>query len=376
MEKEQSQDLNKLQGHLNEVLDRMEHNSFALRRFQAFEAQMLNITSLSEFINFILNEGKSFFALDELSFCLVDKKADIHYYLHDDGFDIKACSDLIVLESNSLIRSIFGFKLKPYIGNFVDSKCARFFPKPTKEPASVAIIPIVRRNQILGSLNMGSYQSDRFVNDMATDFVEHMVSVISVCLENILNFETLKRTSYIDDLTGVNNRRFLEQRIIEEICQSQRAKTSLACLFFDIDHFKSINDNYGHQAGDYVLSLVANTIKKQLRAHDILARFGGEEFIALLVDVDSDLTREIAERIRMIIESLDIKLGEQQIKVTISIGYTIFIPEENIVRAEDVVPELIKSADTAMYLAKKKGRNRVEIKTFSLYQEQKNITSV
>ncbi len=376
MEKEQSQDLNKLQVHLNEVLDRMEQNSSTLRRFQAFETQMLNITSLSELINFILKEGKSFFALDELSFCLIDKEADIHYYLHDDGFDIKACSDLIVLENNSLIRSIFGFKHKPYIGNYDSSKCARFFPQPTRQPESVAIIPVVRRNQILGSLNMGSYRSDRFVKDMATDFVEHMVSVISVCLENILNFETLKRTSYIDELTGVNNRRFLEQRIIEEICQSQRAKTSLACLFFDIDHFKSINDNYGHQAGDYVLSLVASTIKKQLRAHDVLARFGGEEFIALLVDVDTDLTREIAERIRVIIESLDIKIGEQQIKVTISVGYTIFIPEENMVRAEDVVPELIKSADTAMYLAKKKGRNRVEIKTFSLYQQAKNMTFV
>jgi len=189
-----------------------------------------------------------------------------------------------------------------------------------------------------------------------------MVSVVSVCLENNLNFEMMRRTSLVDTLTGVNNRRFLEQRIGEELDRSQRDKESLACLFLDIDHFKQVNDNYGHQAGDYILTQVASVIKKMLRNNDVLARYGGEEFVALLSNIDQNRALDIAERIRESIKQLTLTFDEQIINVTISIGLSIYLPSYSPkLGAIELSEQLIHSADSALYQAKNSGRDQVVV---------------
>lgn len=106
------------------------------------------------------------------------------------------------------------------MGDYKHSTCADFFKQLKKKPSSVALIPLNFRGKRIGSLNMGSYSSNRFVSSMATDFLEHMISIISLCFENSLNIEMMRRTSFVDTLTGVNNRLFLEQRIEEELDSS------------------------------------------------------------------------------------------------------------------------------------------------------------
>lgn len=218
-----------------------------------------------------------------------------------------------------------------------------------------------RRGKYLGTLNLGSYQADRFSDKMATDFIEHLVSVVSVCLENNINFETIRRTSFIDSLTGVNNRRFFEQRIGEELDRCRRNSDPISCLFLDIDFFKRVNDNQGHQAGDRVLCAVASAIKTQLRSNDVLARYGGEEFVALLSNIGEMMAFEIAERIRKTIQKLIIKLDEGSISVTISIGSSTYFFDPALVPIDkDISSRLINLADSALYKAKRNGRNRVE----------------
>ncbi len=143
--------------------------------------------------------------------------------------------------------------------------------------------------------------------------------------------------------------------------RSHRSRQPLSCLFLDIDFFKRINDNYGHQAGDYVLAQVAAAIKNQLRANDVLARFGGEEFVALLYQSDAKSSDDIAERIRATIAALKIEYLETIIPVTISIGTSTFQPHQGIeIKLAEVAVSLIKTADAALYEAKRNGRNRVE----------------
>lgn len=361
MEEDLNTDLCILQSHLDGMLDRVQHNSNALRRFQAFERRLLNLNSLSELITHILHDGKAFFDLDVISFCLIDQEDRLADSLAEDGFDIKGSNELILLKNKQLLKTTFGFAVKPYIGAYKQAQCSEFFPDVEKKPISVAIIPLIRRGKYLGSLNFGSFQTDRFHGDMATDFIEHMVSVVSICLENNLNFETMRRTSFIDTLTGVNNRRFLEQRLGEEIDRSQRNGESLSCLFLDIDYFKSINDTYGHQAGDHVLMVVAGTIKKLLRNNDVLARYGGEEFVALLSNLDEIMLEVIAERIRSTIQALSIELEGKAVRVTLSIGTSTYAPSMlQACAASDIAARLIEAADSALYQAKHNGRNRVE----------------
>ncbi len=361
LEKDLSMGLVLLESHLDGMLERVHQNSIALKRFQRFEMGLLSLNTLAEMIEYVLSYTQSFFELDHVSFCLIDENAEISRYLVEDRYDYQNRKDLVLLSEKDFYYDRLGLLVKPYLGNYRAELCEQFFYHHDKKPVSVAILPLNRRGRVLGSLNLGSFQEDRFSLGMATDFIEHMISVISICLENNLNFETMRRTTLIDTLTGVNNRFFWEQRIDEELDRSNRTQQPLTCLFLDIDWFKKVNDKYGHQAGDYVLAEVAGTIKRQLRSNDVLARYGGEEFVALLSNIDEVKADEISERIRLAIDQLELDYNGQSIPVTISIGSASYQPDPAFsCTTSDIAEALIKKADSALYLAKEKGRNRVE----------------
>ena len=263
MQDDLSTDLSILESHLDGMLGRIHDNSVTLRRFQLFEKKLLSLNSLSEMVEMVLTDAREFFDLDVISFCLIDEKQELAGYLAEDGYKVSSHPGLVFLQDKELLRTTFGFAMQPFLGAYKSAKCGGFFPNRDKRIASVAIIPLTRRGKYLGSLNLGSLDPSRFVDGMATDFVEHMAAVVSMCLENHLNFEILRRTSLMDTLTGVNNRRFLEQRLGEEIDRSQRSAEPLTCFFLDIDFFKKVNDEYGRQIGDQVLALVARTVREQ-----------------------------------------------------------------------------------------------------------------
>jgi diguanylate cyclase (GGDEF)-like protein len=183
---------------------------------------------------------------------------------------------------------------------------------------------------------------------------------VAICLENATNLERLKRVGLTDSLTGINNRRFFDQRLIEETARAQRTNEPLACLFMDVDHFKAVNDRHGHQLGDQVLREIAGLIREQLRASDVLGRYGGEEFSALLVNANSESAMEIAERIRSVIEKQSFSTPEDQLmSVTISIGVATLSMESADIESEKLSEDLVERADQAVYQAKHNGRNLV-----------------
>lgn len=367
-----------LQSHLESMLDRAKSNSSALRKFQAFEMRLLKLNSLAEMIDLLLEDAKDYFDLDLISLCVVDEKGEIAKFLDEDGYDSRSKKGLILLDCKNKLLSSFGSAVHPYIGAYKNTKYDGFFSDYENKPASMAITPLNRRGKYLGTLNLGSYQADRFADNMATDFVEHLASIVGVCLENNLNFEMIKRTSFIDTLTGINNRRFFEQRIIEELDRCKRNSDPISCLFLDIDFFKAVNDKQGHQAGDKVLYEVANAIKTQLRTNDVLARYGGEEFVVLLSNINQAMAMEIAERVRKTIQSLEIPLDDGSISVTASIGTSTYISAPVSTRNEkDISNKLIKKADAALYKAKRNGRNRVENGGVIIEQSRNdNVTAI
>lgn len=361
MEEDITVELCILQSHLDGMLSRIQHNSLTLKRLQAFEMRLLGLTSLVEMIEFILGETKELFNLDVVSLCLLDANHQITAHLASDNYCYQQRADLLLVDSEALFKMHFDFGERPILGGFRAEKYAPFFDAASQYPSSVILAPLIRRGKYLGSLNLGSHRPDRFIPGMATDFIEHLASVLSVCLENTLNFETMRRTSLVDPLTGVNNRRFLEQRIQEELDRCQRSRKPLSCLFLDIDFFKHINDNFGHQAGDHVLAEVAASIKKQLRSNDVLSRYGGEEFVALLSESSEITASDIAERIRRGVAQLSIHWSDRLVPVTISIGTATFDPNRSVQdSASRTAKELLQAADSALYAAKRGGRNRVE----------------
>lgn len=156
-----------------------------------------------------------------------------------------------------------------------------------------------------------------------------------------------------DSLTGVYNRRFLTARLAEEFDRHRRYSRTLCLLMLDIDHFKKINDTYGHQCGDFILKSICGTITPILRKVDMLVRFGGEEFCCLLPETNLQSALILAERIRKSIEEKDFRYEETVIRVTASLGVHEFSGDI------DTPDTLLRMADEALYKAKEAGRNQV-----------------
>lgn len=166
----------------------------------------------------------------------------------------------------------------------------------------------------------------------------------------------LELMAITDHLTGIYNRRHFEKIIETEFAKFLRYNLSLSCLMVDIDHFKRINDRYGHDAGDSVIKKVSEIISSTLREVDVLARWGGEEFIILLPNTTKDDAKRVAERILKGISKHNFNKVSDNETITVSIGVTSVPDDEGI----DNWEKLIKVADDALYRAKTKGRNRVE----------------
>jgi two-component system, cell cycle response regulator len=277
------------------------------------------------------------------------------------GIDLDGFPQLLFVDERNELLSLFQDRpLTPLLDTFHEDRYWQQFPSRLEQPRSIAIVPLVRNKNLIGTLNLGSMDPDRFYPELGTDFIEHMASIIAICLENVISNELLKYIGLTDSLTGVYNRRYIDRRLLEEIARARRHDTHLSCLYLDIDHFKQINDRLGHLAGDEVLREVAGRIKAELRQSDCLARFGGEEFVALLSNADLASAVMVAERIRQSIDQNPFQIAyANPIHVSVSIGVATLTESDRGEAIEPVALQLVAKADHALYEAKEGGRNRV-----------------
>jgi len=165
--------------------------------------------------------------------------------------------------------------------------------------------------------------------------------------------EELHRLAITDPLTGVFNRRHFFQLAEAEFERAVRTQQPVSVVLMDIDHFKNVNDTHGHQNGDLVLRNIAEACRGNLRQMDVLARYGGEEFIILLPNMDEEHALKAAEKVRKIVENMNIEITESEISITASFGVA------SLIQQDKGIDELIDRADKNLYLAKESGRNRV-----------------
>jgi diguanylate cyclase (GGDEF)-like protein len=210
-------------------------------------------------------------------------------------------------------------------------------------------VDISSRDRIYGYA--GLYRVLPFHEDEAAIF-NRFCSNIAMTLEKIRLFNEIKNLSIHDGLTGIYNHAFIVEALKDEVERSKRYGSLLSIALFDIDDFKKINDTYGHLAGDAVLQKLAELLKTSLRAIDIVGRYGGEEFLAILPETDGLNGYIVAERFKERIENETFASGEGDIKITISGGVAHYAHGMDVNR-------LIKVADDSLYTAKRKGKNRI-----------------
>ena len=172
-------------------------------------------------------------------------------------------------------------------------------------------------------------------------------------LETKRLMENLRDATLRDPMTGLNNRRFLEEYVETLVASVQRKRTNAAILMLDLDYFKMVNDTYGHDAGDAVLKALSSLLTQSVRASDLVIRYGGEEFLIILIDSEGVAANNVAEKIRLAVENLQVQVAGITLQKTISIGIADF-PTDS-----ETFWQAVKFADVALYRAKESGRNRV-----------------
>ncbi|WP_423013703.1 DUF484 family protein [Undibacterium sp. Di27W] len=349
-----------LRARLDSLLELAHRNQNIMARHQSFDLKIIGANSFRELITNIFSALAVTSELDVVSLVLFDKLGDLQQMLTDLKIDLQEFPHLIFLRHEVELSQPETALRKPQLGLYQSLAYASYFSSFNKKPASIAIIPMRRQGRLIGCLNLGSFKADRFQPNMATDFIERLGSIIAICLENVINNERLTYIGLTDPLTNVSNRRYVEQRMLEEIARARRQRYSIACMYLDIDFFKLINDRYGHQGGDDVLKEVAKRIKDELRLSDTLGRFGGEEFVVVLVNTNLHDAIQVAERIRKSIAGREFVLSESgTCQATISIGLTTIDENTNYDDASSIARDLVLRADRALYQAKNGGRNQV-----------------
>ncbi len=243
-------------------------------------------------------------------------------------------------------------------------KCLNKLPEKTAGEAK-KVVSVDKGSELdfhlrIAGKKLGVLKIIRFSGEPFSEDQKSLLSLVSNQLALFLN-NALEHKKYLnlashDCLTNTLNRRTFNDIFEREFYRAVRYKTSLSIIMFDLDHFKKINDSWGHHAGDIVLKEVAGIVHNCLRESDVFARYGGEEFVAILPQTDIEKAGIFAERIRMAIENSSINVEEGQVKVTSSMGIACY-PFSSIEDKND----LVKMADNALYQAKKSGRNCVYI---------------
>ncbi len=357
--RDQNTETRLLKQQMTDFIDEARNNERKLRRFQALELKLVSLNSILELIDSLLNPDPAV-GWDHASLLLFDPKHEVQHIFKDEGINLEKKPSLMFVSSMDEMEALYSASLFPGLGAYRPSKHARLFKHEHKKPASVVLLPLVRHGRLIGSFNIGSDSTEKFVRGVRTDFLEHFAAVVAICIENSINLERLKRQGLTDTLTAINNRRFFDQRISEEVEAAGRSGKPLSCMLLDVDFFKRVNDTYGHQVGDLVLREVASIIRTQLRSSDVLSRYGGEEFSALLSNSDIGEAEEVAERIRRGIEKRIFDLLDlEPFNITISIGVATLKAEANTHLDKKSADILIGQADQVLYAAKANGRNQV-----------------
>lgn len=341
-------------------MEQAHRNQQLMQRYQEFDLKFISSNTFQELIDSVFDTLTEASELDVVTLSLIDPDAEIRRILTDLRIDVSDYPNLIFVEQNDGVDEITHPARKPSLGPYNTMLHRRLFPDTVLKPSSVAILPLIRRNALIGWLSLGSLDPARFTSGMASDFLQHRASIVAICVENVINNERLQHIGLTDPLTGVNNRRYVERRLQEEVGRTQRHGYSLSAMYIDLDFFKKVNDNFGHQGGDEVLREVATRIKAELRLSDALGRFGGEEFVVLLIDAPLDAAVAVAERIRASICNTPIALTTgENLRATVSIGVSALKAIDRKEETAAAAQQFLAKADQALYLAKQGGRNKV-----------------
>jgi two-component system cell cycle response regulator len=353
-------ELLKLRRRIAALTEEAANNERLLKKTQQRELELLKTNDLPQLFEVICDRLAVSYGLDVLTLLLWDPDHEIRHLLLGGQFALESFPRVIFADNVVELMPQFHSSKKPWLGPYIPEQHRRFFPT-SHTIKSVALLPLWRQDKLFGAINFGCADAQRFTQHLGTDFLAHLGVIASFAIENAINRTRLVRSGLTDFLTGWHNRRYLHERLKEELSRAFRARSCVACVLLDLDHFKEINDHHGHLAGDVALREAANRINQQIRGSDAAARFGGDEFVVLAPAVSEEQAVVLAERMRQAVCAVPLQLTPHLThQLTVSIGVALMRMDGTAIDLKSAAEQLLSEADTALYRAKQKGRNRVE----------------
>jgi two-component system, cell cycle response regulator len=348
-----------LHGRLAALTEEVGRNDSLLRKTQERELELLRAGSLAQLFERLIGGLRVSYQLDGVTLLLHDPQHEIRHLFAGDGQVLEPVQGVCFVDALVTIAPQLANLDRPWLGPFCKADHELLLPGIAR-PGSIALIPLRRHDELDGVLVFVSADPQRFKPELASDFLAHLGLVAAICMENAVNRARLLRSGLTDFLTGFHNRRYLHARLREELARAQRAHQSLVCLMIDVDHFKRINDQFGHLAGDAVLREVAHRIDAEMRISDTGARFGGDEFAMVLSQATLTDGERVAARVLHAVRNLPVAIGKTTAEtVTLSIGVAVATPGPGLRDYKVLAERLIAEADAALYRAKSAGRNRI-----------------
>jgi two-component system, cell cycle response regulator len=321
--------------------------------------RLLQAHSLGELFEAMTTGVRASYGLDAVTLVIRDLHHEVRQLLQAESPHADLPADVHFVEALEGLAPQYQNLWQAWVGRKVSADHALIFPA-APALASCALLPLRRNGELVGCLNFGSLDEARYVRGGEVESLQQLADIAAVCLENAVNRARLLRSGITDALTGLYNRRYLQYRLVDELARARREARPLGCIMLDVDHFKLINDRWGHPAGDKVLAQIAHVIREECRDSDVPVRYGGEEFAVLLPGAGLAGATEVADRIRAAIDGAGFVVpGGHRITLTVSAGVS-WTPaaaagEELKTRGE----QLIAAADVLLCRAKSEGRNRV-----------------
>lgn len=285
-------------------------------------------------------------------------------YVSDKDYDVLSKNlDLQILQT---FKEHFSWDTALFVSDVARERRPEVFikgPLHNYPLISLFYVPITYEEKLLGLLCGHRCETQAQWSQDNVSFFRQVADQIASGVANARLYAYVQRQATTDGLTGLFNHRTAQEKLTEQLRVAERYQRKLSLIMLDVDHFKAINDNYGHQAGDAVLKSVAKLIRTACRDVDIPARYGGEEFLLILPEVNQEGAAVLAERIRTRMEDERIRYEDVEISVTSSFGIASF-PDDS--KSQD---QLIELADRALYMSKRMGRNQVHIARDLLFQK-------
>jgi two-component system, cell cycle response regulator len=350
-----------LKKRLKELTAEAARNESILHRTQERELTLLRAENLAALLRVLVDGLRDSYQLDVTGVILADPQHEIRHLIIAGGDRPEDFKQAQFVDSLIGLAPQFAVFSRPWLGPYVGADHHLLFPGAV-DLKSVALLPLPRKDRVIGALCFASRDVARFTRHHGTEFMAHLGAVAAVCIENSANRARVTRAGITDFLTGWHNRRYLQQRLKEELARAQRRGGSVACLLLDIDRFKGVNDGFGHLAGDNALKEIAHRVEAEIRSMDTAARFGGDELAIVLPDASSADAARLAERIRLAVAATPIALtAAVERHLSVSIGVAALSPSRDETEFKALTERLLAEADAALYRAKAMGRNRVQM---------------